>query len=159
MEDEDEHVRDSAYYALEAGQIRWFLWFFLWKGGTKIGRFPTQTWRSVFFCWKKTGRITTRVTSDCLLRLWAELRKYLGGRVWFLCGCSTTWGSKKASWIIRFNCRTETSHLCKVLLLSLMCVTAYIQVLKARKRKRACISSRKHISTKKTHNQKQTRLT
>eukprot|EP00434_Breviolum_minutum_P030171 symbB.v1.2.026682.t1/scaffold2603.1/size75102/2 len=25
MEDEDEHVRDSAYYALEAGQIPWFL--------------------------------------------------------------------------------------------------------------------------------------
>ena len=35
----------------------------------------------------------------------------------------------------------ETAHVCKVLLLSLMCATAYIQVLDALK-KRACISSR-----------------
>lgn len=38
MEDEDEHVRDSAYYALEAGQIPWFLRFFLegWNKNREI---------------------------------------------------------------------------------------------------------------------------
>lgn len=35
------------------------------------------------------------MTSDCLLRLWAELRKYLGGRVWFFGWCFTIFEAQR----------------------------------------------------------------
>ncbi len=163
MEDEDEHVRDSAYYALEAGPYftgqNWG-WRANKKGGTKTR--TTKGWRCVLFVGKNCEdyKFITRWKWQTVSWEFEGLPKYLGGRVAFLCGCFTISGSKKASWSIRFNCheKRNVSFVQSFISIFDRCDRLYIEVLKALK-KRACISSRKHISTQKTHDSKHTRPT